>query len=129
MLSQHRVAFHIECDDGLTLDADRVLLEQVLLNLVNNAVEAMRDGKVARPTLTLTAHRQGERMRLSVSDNGPGLNPAVAEQLFTPFFTTKQEGMGIGLNICRSIIEYHRGEFGHAPNPEGDVFWLELPLN
>lgn len=130
MLSQHRVAFHIECDDGLTLDADRVLLEQVLLNLVNNAVEAMRDGKVARPTLTLTAHRQGERMRLSVSDNGPGLNPAVAEQLFTPFFTTKQEGMGIGLNICRSIIEYHRGEFGHASNPEGGcVFWLELPLN
>jgi signal transduction histidine kinase len=54
----------------------------------------------------------------------------VAEQLFTPFFTTKQEGMGIGLNICRSIIEYHRGEFGHAPKPEGGcVFWLELPLN
>jgi C4-dicarboxylate-specific signal transduction histidine kinase len=129
MLTQHRVNLHTHCDEALYLDADRVLLEQVLLNLVNNAVEAMRDAGTARPSLQLDARRDGKRLRITVADNGPGLSDSVAEQLFTPFFTTKQEGMGIGLNICRSIIEYHRGEFGHYPNPDGGcVFWVSLPL-
>ncbi len=129
MLTQHRVSLHTHCDEALYLDADRVLIEQVLLNLVNNAVEAMRDAGATRPSLQLDARRDGKRLRITVADNGPGLSDSVAEQLFTPFFTTKQEGMGIGLNICRSIIEYHRGEFGHYPNPDGGcVFWVSLPL-
>ncbi|MEI4927595.1 ATP-binding protein, partial [Klebsiella pneumoniae] len=78
---------------------------QVLLNLVNNAVEAMRDAGIAKPMLSICTREAGSMVEVEVTDNGPGIAPELAEQLFMPFFTTKAEGMGIGLNICRSVIE------------------------
>lgn len=110
-------------------DVDRVLIEQVLLNLVNNAVEAMRDAGIAKPMLSICTREAGGMVEVEVTDNGPGIAPELAEQLFMPFFTTKAEGMGIGLNICRSVIEYHRGEFELEPAPGGGCrFRFRLPV-
>ena len=106
---------------------ERVQVQQVLLNLMRNAVEAM--DTMERRELTVQAEPQGDTLRVSVSDTGPGLAPEVAAQLFQPFVTTKEEGMGIGLSICRTIIESHGGQIWTEPNPGGGtVFRFTLPL-
>lgn len=98
--------------------ADRVMLEQVVMNLAKNAVEAMAGGE--RRELSVATSRGADgQARVSVADTGPGVAPAFREKLFAPFFTTKPEGMGMGLNICRSIIEYHRGRLWIEENPGG----------
>lgn len=129
LLASERVAV----DDRLIacpmLAMDPVMIEQVLINLIHNAVEAFREHGTSRRQLVVAMARVGEYVRMSVADNGPGIADDVVEQLFTPFFTTKQEGMGIGLNICRSIIEYHRGEFGFKTSDMGGAcFWFTLPV-
>jgi len=106
--------------------ADRVMLEQVVMNLAKNAVEAM-DGRERRELSVATSRGDGQA-KVSVSDTGPGVTPALQEKLFAPFFTTKAEGMGMGLNICRSIVEYHQGRLWIEPNPGGgSVFSFTLP--
>jgi two-component system sensor histidine kinase DctS len=107
--------------------ADRVMLEQVVMNLAKNAVEAMSEGE--RRELTVTTSRTADgQARVSVADTGPGVAQALREKLFAPFFTTKAEGMGMGLNICRSIIEYHQGRLWLEPNAGGgSVFSFTLP--
>lgn len=114
---------------------DRTMVEQVLLNLVRNAMQAMGEGGVARPTLTLQV-RRAERanepsrawLEFSVADIGPGVPEAVKGQLFTPFFTTKAEGMGLGLSLCRTVVEQHGGELSFEPNtPQGTIFRFTLP--
>ncbi|RCS57338.1 sensor histidine kinase [Parvibium lacunae] len=113
---------------------DRVMLEQVLLNLTRNAIEAMESVPPSAQHLTLRAWVEvaasdtHEKVYLAVEDLGHGINSAVASKLFSPFFTTKSEGMGIGLNICRSIIEFHHGSLWHEPNqPSGCRFIFSLP--
>nr|WP_255699317.1 ATP-binding protein [Luteimonas sp. Y-2-2-4F] len=109
--------------------ADRVMVEQVLLNLVKNAIEAMREVPAARRALRIQArvNLDGE-IELRVLDRGKGLSPAESEQLFSPFFTTKTDGLGIGLAICRSIIEYHEGRLFFEPREGGgSVFGFTLP--
>lgn len=86
---------------------DRVQVQQVLLNLMRNAVEAMENGPVRR--LTVRARRNGERVELTVADTGPGLSDSVQARLFQPFVTTKADGLGVGLSICRTIVEAHGG--------------------
>jgi two-component system sensor histidine kinase DctS len=108
--------------------ADRVLIEQVLLNLTRNAIEAMQAIDPERRVLRIaaTAGEQG-RVAVSVIDNGHGIAPEVAERLFSPFFSTKAEGMGMGLSICRTAIEFHGGTLTHAANPGGGtVFTFTL---
>jgi two-component system sensor histidine kinase DctS len=107
--------------------ADRVMLEQVVMNLAKNAVEAM--GASERRELTVTTSGGGDgQARVSVADTGPGVPPALRDKLFAPFFTTKAEGMGMGLNICRSIVEFHRGRLWIEPNPGGgSIFSFTLP--
>jgi hypothetical protein len=111
------------------VDMDRVMIEQVLLNLVNNAVEAMRDAAIVAPQLHILTRPTAEGgVEVQVADNGPGIPPERVSELFTPFFTTKAEGMGIGLNICRSIIEHHHGRFDYRPGHQGgSVFGFTLP--
>lgn len=129
LISQHKVVLVTDLVPCPVVEMDRVLIEQVLLNLINNAVEAMRDGAVRDPRLTIRACHDGATVTVEVADNGPGIPPEQVEQLFTAFFSTKAEGMGIGLNICRSIIEYHRGEFSFEPNrPNGCIFRFTLPV-
>jgi two-component system sensor histidine kinase DctS len=107
---------------------DRILLEQVLLNLVRNAIEAMADAPKRDRRLTI-AHTAGDgEVVVRVADRGKGLSPAIRENLFVPFATTKAEGMGMGLNICRTIIELHRGRLWFEDRPGGgSVFAFAMP--
>jgi two-component system sensor histidine kinase DctS len=109
--------------------ADRVALEQVLLNLTRNAIEAMADTPAADAVLTLSAQCDGaDHVAVEVRDRGCGIPADVGEQLFRPFFTTKSEGMGMGLSICRTVIESHGGHLTFAPGPDGGtVFRFTLP--
>jgi two-component system sensor histidine kinase DctS len=107
--------------------ADRVLLEQVLLNLTRNAIEAMQHIAPERRLLRIAAGASSGQVSVSVIDNGHGIPPEVAERLFSPFFSTKAEGMGMGLSICRTAIEFHGGTLTHADNPGGGtVFTFSL---
>jgi len=108
--------------------ADRVMLEQVLLNLTRNGIEAMAGVAPERRILQITAAADAAQVSVSVIDHGHGIAPDVAERLFSPFFSTKAEGMGMGLSICRTAIEFHGGTLTHAPNPDGGtVFTFSLP--
>jgi len=106
---------------------DRVQLQQVLVNLMRNAIEAMRDSPRRELTLAVAAASR-DSVEISVSDTGPGLPKEVAAQLFEPFVSTKPEGMGVGLSICRSIIAQHGGRIWADPNPDGGTaFRFVLP--
>ncbi|AXS79346.1 PAS domain S-box protein [Dechloromonas sp. HYN0024] len=109
---------------------DRIMIEQVLLNLFKNGIEAMSDVPVERRQLTLQAHRLDERLlEITVADHGHGLDEADCEKIFAPFYTTKAEGMGIGLAICRSIIEFHQGRLWVEPRREGgSIFHFTVPI-
>jgi two-component system sensor kinase FixL len=101
---------------------DKVQVQQVVINLVRNAIEAM--AVVPRRALAVSTDTADDGMvRVSIADTGPGLPPEVASQLFQPFVTTKQKGMGLGLSISRSIIDSHGGRLRADPNPGGGVIF------
>jgi len=105
---------------------DRVQIQQVAIDLARNAVEAMET--VPSKTLTVSVGREGGRVRVGVADCGTGLSEEIAGRLFQPFVTTKCFGMGLGLAICRDIIEKHRGQLWAEPNaPCGTVFFFTIP--
>jgi two-component system sensor kinase FixL len=108
---------------------DHVQIQQVVVNLVRNAVEAME--QVQRRELTIGTRRVPEQgmAEVTVADTGPGIAPDLAERLFQPFVTTKATGMGLGLSICREIVEAHHGRLTTAPAPSGGaVFRVTLPI-
>jgi two-component system, LuxR family, sensor kinase FixL len=106
---------------------DRVQIQQVLINLIRNAVEAM-DRSPLR-AIRIKGSIDGSWARIAVTDTGPGLASEVSEQLFQAFVSTKSSGMGLGLSICRTIIEAHGGRIGAEPGPEGGTcFWFTLPI-
>ncbi|MBN8455344.1 PAS domain S-box protein [Accumulibacter sp.] len=110
--------------------ADPVMLEQVLLNLMRNGIEAMAGLPAERRRLTIKLSQVDTQMEIRVVDRGPGIPPELLEKLFTPLFSTKADGMGMGLNICRSIIEFHHGRLWIEANPEGgSIFVITLPIN
>jgi two-component system sensor kinase FixL len=105
---------------------DRVQVQQVLLNLIRNAIEAMDGSKVRE--LTVTASARPEHVLVSVTDTGPGIPEEIHARLFQPFVTTKPDGMGIGLSVCRTIIEAHGGRLWTEPHPAGgSAFHFMLP--
>ncbi len=107
--------------------ADRVQIQQVLLNLIRNAIEAM-EGLPVRE-LTLGTGMRGNQVLVTVGDTGSGIPPEISAKLFQPFVTTKSEGMGIGLSVCRTIIEAHGGLLWVEPNPSGgSIFRFTLPV-
>lgn len=106
-------------DDLPPIFADRVMIEQVLLNLIKNAIEAMHGTPPSRRRIHLSARIDYDDMvEIRVVDQGCGIDEKGMGQLFTPMYTTKPDGLGIGLAICRSIIEYHEGRLFAEPNPE-----------
>lgn len=107
---------------------DRVQLQQVLVNLIVNAAEAMSEASEQERWLTIDSSVNGPEITINVADTGNGIEAAKIDQIFEPFFTTKSEGMGLGLFICRSIVEAHGGKLSMSPNtPLGAVFHLTLP--
>ncbi|SHG01661.1 PAS domain S-box-containing protein [Bradyrhizobium erythrophlei] len=124
------VSVQTDFADGLPLIyGDRVQLQQVILNLIINAIEAM-SGVAEIPRALLISTAQAEHgILVAMRDSGPGLDPASLEHLFNAFYTTKSGGMGMGLAICRSIIEAHEGQlYASANEPRGAVFQFTLPL-
>lgn len=118
----------VSVEDGLPpVYGDPVLLEQVILNLTRNGIDAMAGCPPERRRLEIAASRFGAWVRIAVRDYGSGIDEALAEQVFSPFFTTKSEGMGMGLSICRSIVELHDGRLGFRRLPDGTEFHLQLP--
>ncbi|HSV70362.1 MAG TPA: ATP-binding protein [Methylibium sp.] len=115
-LQARKSAALIELDLGgsaLRVACDRTMVEQVLLNLTRNAIQAMESMPPERRVLQISARAEGAWVRMSVTDQGPGIAPEVGAKLFTPFFTTKAEGMGLGLSLCRTVIEQHGGALGY----------------
>lgn len=116
--------------------ADRVLLEQVLLNLTRNGIESMQDTAPEKRILRIiaTVDRNNDsstppQVVVAISDHGHGIPADVAARLYSPFFSTKADGMGMGLSICRTAIEFHGGTLTHANNPDGGtIFRFSLPL-
>ena len=109
-------------EPGLPLvNADHIMAEQVLLNLIKNGIDAMQHTPAPQRVLTITTRRAGAAVEISVSDNGCGIAASVEAELFSPFFTTKENGMGMGLNICRSIVEMHEGRLWFTRGADGGV--------
>jgi PAS domain S-box-containing protein len=118
--------------EGLpSIEGDRVQLQQVLLNLVVNAVQAMTNTTDrARDLLITTAPSGSNFVLVRVADSGPGLDPQMLERIFDPYYTTKTEGLGMGLTICRSIMDAHNGRLWASANqPRGVVFQFTLPAD
>ncbi|OAF06155.1 ATPase [Bradyrhizobium centrolobii] len=126
------VSVRTQLAEGLPpIQADRVQLQQVMLNLIVNAIEAMAAvGEGGRELLISTGRDASNGVHVTLRDSGPGLDPKNVEQLFEAFYTTKPTGMGMGLAICRSIIEAHGGRMWAGANePRGAVFQFTLPLS
>ena len=127
----HGILLQTELAPGLSrVDGDRTQLQQVILNLILNAVEAMGGSDEGTRELSINTEREAAGgVLVTVRDSGPGLDPADTERVFTAFYTTKPKGMGMGLAICRSMVEAHGGRMWASANePRGAVFQFTLPL-
>ena len=129
-LRGHHIVLRTDLDDALPpVAGDRVQLQQVLLNLIVNAIEAMSSVRDRRRELTIATAASKDGVLVEVRDSGPGLDAEGAGRVFEPFYTTKAQGIGIGLSISRSIVEAHGGRLWANPNePYGAVFRFTLPL-
>ena len=137
------VRISLEVDESCPpVICDRTMVEQVLLNLARNGMQAMHSSdETGQPALALSgkvltlrirpaaSNAHSQWIEFAVIDQGEGISPEVARQLFTPFFTTKQEGMGLGLSLCRTVIEQHGGFLGYeSARPKGTIFSFTLPV-
>jgi C4-dicarboxylate-specific signal transduction histidine kinase len=130
-LAQHNVVLHTNLPAGDQLVfGDRIQLQQVMLNLIMNGIEAMSAVMDRPKVLTISSERvEPSGMLVAVKDTGAGIDPATAERIFESFFTTKPNGMGMGLSICRSIIEDHGGRLWAAGHrSRGALLQFTIPL-
>ena len=129
-LQEHGVELRTELDESLrALEGDRVQLQQVVLNLVMNAIEAMQSAAPRILSIRSCVSKQNF-VHVAVEDTGTGIDPSNHNHIFNPMFTTKERGMGIGLSICRSIIESHNGRIWVTRGiDKGSIFQFELPRN
>ena len=130
-LRRHGVLLQAELAAGdRPVLGDRVQLQQVLLNLVMNGIEAMSGvAERTRELMVSSSFAEPGSVLVSVEDTGAGFEPDVAQRIFEPFFTTKSEGLGIGLSICRSIVEGHRGRLWASPRaPHGAAIRFTVPF-
>jgi PAS domain S-box-containing protein len=130
-MSDNRVSVKMQLSEELPrILGDMVQLQQVILNLIMNAIEAMSEiTEGPRELLISTSEVESGGMLVAISDSGPGLSQANPERIFEAFYTTKASGLGMGLSICRSIVEAHGGRLWATPNqPRGAVFCMMLPI-
>jgi C4-dicarboxylate-specific signal transduction histidine kinase len=130
-VQQHGVVLHLDLSaDKQLVWGDRVQLQQVLLNLIVNGIQAMAEVTDRSRELTISAALAGPGyMQVTVADTGPGLDPVIAPRIFDAFFTTKSDGLGMGLSICQSIIEAHGGKLWASPHaPRSAEFHFTLPI-
>ncbi len=116
------VTLHLDLADQLPVSADPVQIQQVIVNLVRNAIDAVQGSK--RREIAIAARIAGGEARIQVDDSGPGIEPDLIDRLFESFVTSKADGMGIGLSICRTIVEAHGGRISAANRPGGGASLL-----
>jgi signal transduction histidine kinase len=130
-LQQHGITASVKLQEDLPkIVAHKGQLQEVLINLVRNAIEAMEADKNDHQVLQVSSGRHDDdKIILSIEDSGPGIDPKHAENIFDAFITTKSHGMGLGLALCRMIIERHSGELSVSPaHPRGSMFRIVLPI-
>ena len=127
--AKNRISVEVQLEEpSPQIRGDRVQLQQVILNLIINAIEAMSGMDAPRELLIKTARSEADGVLVVVQDTGPGVAPETLSRAFEAFYTTKPEGLGIGLSICRSIVEAHGGRLWANPNvPRGAIFQFTLP--
>jgi signal transduction histidine kinase len=117
-------------DEPLPIKGDRIQLQQVALNLIVNAMDAMSDMPNAERKIEVSTVRNGTIAEMSISDTGPGIPPDKLDDIFTPFFSTKADGMGMGLSIARTIVDAHNGQIFAANGAQGGaVFQVKLSIS
>jgi C4-dicarboxylate-specific signal transduction histidine kinase len=128
-VAKHGVSAQTQLANDLAhVDGDRVQLQQVMLNLIINAAEAMSAAPEGSRHLMISTARTGSHdVLVAVQDSGPGIDPANLAGIFGAFYTTKPDGLGMGLSICRAIIEAHGGQLWATNEPEGALFRFTLP--
>jgi PAS domain S-box-containing protein len=127
-LRHRRARLNVNVEPGLSVRGDRVLLELVLSNLILNGLQAMAETPPHQRSLKVTVRRTGEVIRFDVEDSGSGVSKEAASHIFEMMFTTKVDGLGLGLNICHTIIEGHGGRIGFENLiPRGATFFFTLP--
>lgn len=130
-IKQNDVSLYFELNENIPLIfVDVVQIEQVVLNLIKNSLDSLsRTAYSDKRNLRIITSINNKYIEVSVSDNGAGIECADQEKIFTPFYTTKDSGMGMGLSICRSIVEAHEGEINFTSNPgKGTTFYFSLPI-
>jgi two-component system CheB/CheR fusion protein len=131
-IAEHRIAFHLAPGEKpLPVRVSSIEIEQVILNLLQNAIDSIRQAGGKRRDLIVQASRRNDTGEVTVRDTGTGISSSVARQMFEPFFTTKDEGLGMGLAICRSIVEAHDGRLSVTPRQRGGgaTVRFTLPLS
>jgi signal transduction histidine kinase len=126
---QYKISFRTELAAGIPqIMGDRVQLQQVMLNLIMNSIEAMKDADGKRELIIKARRTENDQLLVSVSDTGVGLPEQQADQIFNAFFTTKRQGIGMGLPISRSVVEMHGGRLWAEKNAGGGaIFLFSLP--
>src|SRR5262249_51418955 len=123
----HKTRLQFDLARGLPrVRADQAQLQQMILSLVRNAIEALASTPTANPVVTVrTAALRHSHVEISISDNGPGVDPAIVDRLFAPFVSTKAQGTGLGLSISQTIARAHGGTIGYRPvQPAGACFFV-----
>lgn len=129
MCFEHKVTLHIQKKSNIWIYMNGILFEQVLINLVKNSIQALQTSQIATKSIWLDLKTEKTRLLIEVRDNGPGIPPAHLSDIFTSFFTTKTDGLGVGLNLCRSVAERFNGQLSLKSNSaEGVCFLLDFPL-
>jgi C4-dicarboxylate-specific signal transduction histidine kinase len=124
------VQIHLDLQfEDIQVFVDPIQIQQVALNLIRNGLEAMSDSPEKHLGLWVTGLIEDNKVQISVRDRGIGLAEGAEDELFNPFYTTKKNGMGIGLSVCKTIIKDHQGHIGYRREPSGGTtFWFDLPL-
>lgn len=131
IINSKKISLKIDYDENSSIVlADSIKIQQVLINLVRNAVQAMEQAKTVDPKIHIyTTTYNKSSITVNIKDNGPGIDAAIIDQIFTPYFTTRPDGLGMGLAICQTIIEAHKGRIQAFNSPEGGaIFQFTLPV-